>query len=296
MRSISQPAGKAARKYPPKKATWMNEDWKSLSPKASRKRGIKTSLRLTPSAQRKKRQVMSAKGTRNRRSVKGADWFARRGRDSFVISSVSGQGAVEVHVPAVHKQELPGSVAGQGRKQEKHGGGDLFRCGHPLAQRYVAYDRAQFLPRIGEATEPLLVKRGHHLRRNDCIHSNLGRKQFGCPLPGEGENAALGRRVARGVSLSGQRHLGGDVDDCATCLLQRRQRIMRHVVIVKQVPFERCCKLFRTAAFQADAVVNPGIVHQSIEMAEELHCFVHCKAALLRPAKVDGHEPRPLVA
>src|SRR6185437_3005678 len=195
MRSISQPAGKAARKYPPKKATWIKDDWKSLSPKASRKRGIKTSLRLTPSAHRKKRQVMRAKGTRNRRSVKGTGRFAGRVCDSLVISSASGQRAVEVHVPAVHKKELPGGVARLGGKQEKHGGGDFFRCGHPLAKRYVAYDRAQFLLRLGEAIEPLLVKRSHHFRRNDGIYAHTGRKQFDCPLPGEGKNAALGGRV-----------------------------------------------------------------------------------------------------
>src|SRR5579864_180417 len=113
MRSISRPAGKAARKYPPKKATWMKEDWKSVRPNASRKRGMRISLRLTPKAHKKNNPVMSAKGARNRRSVKGAGGRAEGGRAELVMRLNSSQSTVEVGISAIHKDVLPGGVTGK---------------------------------------------------------------------------------------------------------------------------------------------------------------------------------------
>src|SRR5215831_16937228 len=73
--SINHPAGNAPRKYPPKKATWINDDWKSVSLNAFLKWGIRTSLRLTPIAHRKNRLVTRMNGSQYRLSVNGADDF-----------------------------------------------------------------------------------------------------------------------------------------------------------------------------------------------------------------------------
>src|ERR1700680_1563879 len=66
--SISQPAGRAARKYPPKNAVWINEERKSVRRNAFFRCGIRMSFRLTPNAQRKNRLVTRINGKTERRS------------------------------------------------------------------------------------------------------------------------------------------------------------------------------------------------------------------------------------
>src|SRR5579864_6051510 len=60
--SINQPAGRAARKYPPKNAVWINEDLKSERWNPFFRWGIRMSFRLTPKAQRKNRLVTRING------------------------------------------------------------------------------------------------------------------------------------------------------------------------------------------------------------------------------------------
>src|SRR5580692_800207 len=61
--SISQPAGRAARKYPPKNAVCINDDRKSERRNAFFRWGIRISFKLTPNAQRKNRVVTRISGT-----------------------------------------------------------------------------------------------------------------------------------------------------------------------------------------------------------------------------------------
>src|SRR5580704_8925993 len=60
--SINQPAGRAARKYPPKNAVWISDDRKSERWNPFFRWGIRMSFRLTPKAQRKKRLVTRING------------------------------------------------------------------------------------------------------------------------------------------------------------------------------------------------------------------------------------------
>src|ERR1700722_1992251 len=88
-RCMIQPAGRAARKYPPKNANWIRDDSVSVRLKAFFRCGIRMSLRLTPIAHRKKRLVTSVNGRRYRRSVMGADelivpFRAMRDRDARI--------------------------------------------------------------------------------------------------------------------------------------------------------------------------------------------------------------------
>src|SRR5512146_1923009 len=225
MRSISQPAGNAARKYPPKKATWIKDDWKSLRPKASRKRGIRTSLRLTPSAHKKKSPVTRTKGTRNRRSVKATDGLSESGRAAVVMPRNSSQCPVEVSVAAVHKHVLSGGMARPRRQQKEHGGSNFFRRRHAPAQGDVIDDRIQLLPWIGESVHPPMVKRGHDFSRNHRVDAHTRGKQFGRPFPRQSQNRPLGGHITRSIPLSGDRYLGSDVDDRAAGLFERSKRV-----------------------------------------------------------------------
>src|SRR5713101_3915155 len=92
---------------------------------------MRTSLRLTPSAQRKNRVVTRIKGATYRRSVIGAE---------VVISLFLCQRPVQVHVPAVHKDVLAGDVSCPVRKEKYYHCGDFLRCGHSFSQRNFCQD------------------------------------------------------------------------------------------------------------------------------------------------------------
>jgi hypothetical protein len=92
-----QPAGRAARKYPPKNADCIKDDWKSVNPNAFFKCWISTSFRLTPIAHTKNKLVTIASGTMYRRSVTGA------GLVICVLRVVLCQSTIQVHVPAIDK-------------------------------------------------------------------------------------------------------------------------------------------------------------------------------------------------
>src|ERR1700722_7628975 len=98
---MSKPAGKAARKYPPKNANWISDDSVSVRLNAFFRCGMRMSLRLTPMAHKKNRLVTRMNGTRYRRSVMGAE--------EFMIFR-SGQRAIEMNVAAVHEKMLAGDM------------------------------------------------------------------------------------------------------------------------------------------------------------------------------------------
>src|SRR5713226_5589558 len=99
----------------------MNEDWKSLRPKAFFRWGIRMSLRLTPKAHRKNRLVMRMKGTRKRRSVTGGDglWFTVAPAEVDIRPPLR-ERPVQVRVASVHEYMLPGDVAGSLRDEKEN--------------------------------------------------------------------------------------------------------------------------------------------------------------------------------
>src|SRR5205807_9564456 len=93
---------------------------------------MRTSFRLTPKAQRKKRLVIKMNGKTYFRSVSGADGGAKfppLDRDCG-----SGQSAIEMNVAAVDKNVLAGDVAGLGRDQGQKQCCNLFGLRSALAK------------------------------------------------------------------------------------------------------------------------------------------------------------------
>src|SRR6516165_1260043 len=145
----------------------MNEDWKSVKPKAFFRWGMRISLRLTPKAHKKNRLVIRMKGTRKRRSVTATDCFSPSGSETRVIRRLrSGQSAVEMGISGVNKDVLAGNVAGSCRNQEHHHVGDLFRLGHSFSQRNLGNDPGQLFLGIWKSGEPLLIEWRGHFRGN----------------------------------------------------------------------------------------------------------------------------------
>src|SRR5260370_39119773 len=139
----------------------MSADWKSFRSKTFFKCGMRTSLRLTPSAQRKNRVVTRMSGATYRRSVMGAE----------VVIFLS-QSSIEVHVAAIHEHMLAGYVRGAGREQEYYHCRDLVGRGHSFLQRKLGQDGLKLLFGIGECVEPLPVERRHNLCGNNRVHTD----------------------------------------------------------------------------------------------------------------------------
>src|SRR6202142_295283 len=267
--SITHPAGNAARKYPPKNATWMNEDWKSVRPNAFFKCGIRMSLRLTPNAQRKKRLVMSTKGIRNRRSVTGTD---RPSSNVFpaadaIRSSALSERAIQMRVACVHKHVLPGDVARLSRNQIHNHGRNFFRRRHPPSQGDLGNNVIQLRLRSRKNGYPLLIERSHPLGGNKRVHANSVRQKFRSPFARESKNRGFCGHVSRGSALPGDGRLRTDVDDGTARNLQRGQRKMRHRIVMVQIAFQRDHKFLGRAILEADVVVDSHIIYQRIEAA-----------------------------
>src|SRR6516225_4464679 len=89
----------------------------------------------------------------------------------------SGQRAVQMHVPAVDEPMLAGDVSSLIRKQKDRGVGDLRWLSHSAIEWNLGNDLLQFLFGIGKRTQPLPVKRRHHLGGNDGVDTYTVRKQ-----------------------------------------------------------------------------------------------------------------------
>src|SRR5258708_1634193 len=139
----------------------MSADCKSFRSKTFFKCGMRTSLRLTPNAQRKNRVVTRMSGATYRRSVMGAE----------VVISLS-QSSIKVHVSAIHEQMLAGDVCGARRKQEDYHGRDLIGRGHSMLQRDLCQNGLKLLFRVGKCAEPPPVQRGHYLCGNNRVHAD----------------------------------------------------------------------------------------------------------------------------
>src|SRR5882672_10708297 len=100
---------------------------------------MRTSLRLTPSAQRKNRVVTRISGATYRRSVMGAE-----------VVIILSQRAIKVHVAAIHEHMLAGYVRGAGREHGFYNCRDLVGRGHSFLQRVLGQDGLKLLFGIRE--------------------------------------------------------------------------------------------------------------------------------------------------
>src|SRR5690348_1999065 len=235
---------------------------------------MRTSLRLTPKAQRKKRLVIRMKGRTYFRSVSGADWGAKfppygllKPKDGDVKSPLR-QSAIEMDVAAVNENMLASNVAGLRRNEKQNHGGDFFGLRHALAEWNFGDDMLQFFLRIGKRAEPPLVKWRHDFGGDNGVDAHAVREQFASPVSREREDRAFGGSVTRSFALASHGDLRGDVDNAALRLFQRREGVMRHVVVMEQIELQRLDVFFRRAAFEADVIVDSHIVDQDIEAAE----------------------------
>src|SRR4029077_16023964 len=135
---------------------------------------MRTSLRLTPSAQRKKRVVTRMSGATYRRSVMGAE-----------VVIVLSQSSIEVHVATIHEHMLAGYVRGAGREQKYYHCRDLVGRGHSFLQWNLGQDGLKLLLGIRECVEPLPVERRHDLCGNNRVHANAIAQQLRRPFAGQ---------------------------------------------------------------------------------------------------------------
>src|SRR5258708_16030301 len=110
----------------------MSADCKSFRSKTFFKCGMRTSLRLTPSAHRKNRVVTRMSGATYRRSVMGAE----------VVISLS-QSSIKMHLAAIHEHMLAADVRCSRDKQEDHHRRDFFGSGPSMVHRDLVHNRRQ---------------------------------------------------------------------------------------------------------------------------------------------------------
>src|SRR5258707_10245445 len=96
--------------------------------------------------------------------------------------SWSGKSAIETHETAVNKNVLPGDVTGLRRNQKQDHGGNFFRLRHSFSERNLRNNVLQFFLRIGKRVEPPLVKRSHHLGRDNRVHAHAVGEQLRRPI------------------------------------------------------------------------------------------------------------------
>ena len=76
--------------------------------------------------------------------------------------------------------------------------------------------------------------------------------------------------VDGGATLAGERRFRRDIDDRPAAGFQMRDAVMRHHVVMDQVFFQRLHE-GGAAGMESGAVVDAGVIDQSIELSERLH-------------------------
>src|SRR5207248_536502 len=66
---------------------------------------------------------------------------------------------------------------------------------------------------------------------------------------------------------------------CFSALLQARQRVMRHVVVVQQIAFERCDIVGRAATLESHTIIYAGVVDERINLARRSRRLFNCLSA-----------------
>src|ERR1700751_876837 len=195
-------------------------------------------------------------------------------------------------IPAIDVQVLTRRVPRSGRQEKNYRCGDLLRRSHSFLQKNFGYEALTLFFGVRKACKPMLIKRSHYFRRDDCVDPYAVRQQVGSPLPRQRESRALRGHITRGISLSGDCRLGADIDDRPSGLFQVWERVMSHVVIVQQVSLERGDKLIGIPGLQTNFVVDPRVVYQCIQPSMQSGGLSHRISTVLRIRQLEGEKYR----
>ena len=185
-----------------------------------------------------------------------------------------------MNVAAIDMMDLAGGMAGTGRGQEYDGIPHFLGACHALTKRNAGPDCTEGFLRIFNGLDPGIIHRRPYLGGDNGVDPDAVFREVYRPLPGQSVDGPLCCGIARGTSLTCHRQLGGDVDDEPGAFDQGIQREVSEIVEVEEIPLKGSDKVIWSCP-EADSVIDPCVVDDSINPAKALERFLDCGAACL---------------